>query len=95
MKITAPYPLFVDASGQPLEAGHVYIGTANLNPETSPISVYADAGFTIPLDQPLRTIGGHPVRNGSPTRVYVNAADYSITVRTSAGAMVYSEPSTA
>jgi len=79
--IVSPFPVFNDLDGTPLEAGYIYIGTANLNPEVSPISVFWDAARTVPAAQPIRTIGGYASRNGSPGNLYVNSDTYSITVR--------------
>lgn len=86
--ISSPYASFADTDGSPLNAGYVYIGTANLNPETNPLSIYWDSGLTIPAAQPLRTSNGFIVRNGTPAAVYV-ASDFSINVRNSSGALLY------
>jgi len=87
--ITTPLPLFADLDGSPLDSGFVYIGTAGANPQTSPVAVYFDSALTQPAAQPLRTSGGMIVGpGGAPRRVYVSADDYSITVRTKAGALV-------
>lgn len=92
MQIVAlPVPTFVDSSGQPLEAGSVYIGTINQNPETSPIAVYWDAALTQPAAQPIRTSGGMAMRNGTPSNLYAASA-YSMTVRNKNGALVYTFP---
>jgi hypothetical protein len=79
--IVSPFPVFNDLDGTPLEAGYIYIGTSNLNPEVSPINVFWDAALTVPAAQPIRTVGGYASRNGSPSRMYVSADTYSITVR--------------
>lgn len=78
--ILSPYPLFNDKDGYPLNDGYVYIGVAGQNPEISPISVYWDAAMTIPAAQPVRTSGGYPMRNGTPSTLYL-ASDCSMTVR--------------
>ena len=88
--IISPFPVFNDLDGTPLENGYIYIGQSNLNPETAPVNVYWDAARTIPAPQPIRTIGGFPSRNGSPSNVYVEADTYSITVRNSRRVFVYS-----
>lgn len=87
--IISPFPVFNDLDGTPLENGYIYIGQSNLNPETAPVNVYWDAARTIPAPQPIRTIGGFPSRNGSPSNVYVEADTYSITVRNSRRVFVY------
>ena len=88
IQVQPPYPAFAGADGQPLENGYIWIGTANLSPQTNPISVYWDDAKTIAAAQPIRTLNGYPVRNGTPTRFYV-ASDYSIQVLDSKGSVVY------
>lgn len=91
LSIQPTYPIFTDIDGQPLEAGFVWIGQANLDPQVNPINVYWDAALTIPAGQPIRTLGGYPSRNGTPARLYVNS-DYSIRVMNKNGSVVYSAP---
>lgn len=91
--VLAPYPIFADADGVPIENGKVYIGTVNLNPVTNPITVYWDSAATIPAAQPIRTIGGYPSRNGTPSKLYINADDCSISLYDQIGRLVYYEPS--
>lgn len=91
LSIQPTYPIFTDIDGQPLEAGYVWIGTANLDPQTNPINVYWDAALTILAPQPIRTLAGYPSRNGTPARLYVNS-DYSIRVMNKNGSVVYSAP---
>ena len=88
--IVSPFPVFNDLDGTPLEAGYIYIGTANLNPEASPVNVFWDAACTIPAAQPIRTVGGFASRNGSPSTAYTLASPYSITVRNKNHVFVYS-----
>ena len=79
-----PYQLFTDTDGTPLESGYIYIGEANLNPITNPITVSWDLAGLYPAAQPIRTIGGYPSRNGTPGILYVNAGafeDYSILIQ--------------
>lgn len=87
--INNPLPLFRGADGSALSNGYVYIGTANANPETSPVSVYWDAALTQGAAQPLRTSGGYIVRNGTPSPVFFSGSDCSMTVRDAHGAIVY------
>lgn len=91
LSIQPTYPIFTDIDGQPLEAGYVWIGTENLDPQTNPINVYWDAALTILAPQPIRTLAGYPSRNGTPARLYVNS-DYSIRVMNKNGSIVYSAP---
>lgn len=85
------FPIFTDIDGQPLEAGYIWLGVANLPTIGSPISVYWDADLTIPAALPIRTIGGYPANNGTPGRIYVNS-DYSIQVQNKTGSVIYSAP---
>jgi parallel beta-helix repeat protein len=91
LSIQPTFPIFTDLAGEPLEDGFVWIGTANLDPQTNPIAVYWDAALTIPAPQPIRTLAGYPARSGSPARLYVNS-DYSIRVMNRNGSTVYSAP---
>lgn len=91
LSIQPTYPIFTDIDGQPLEDGFVWIGTANLDPQVNPISVFWDAALTVPAAQPIRTLNGYPSNNGTPARLYVNS-DYSIRVMDKNGSVVYSAP---
>ena len=88
LSVEPPFPAFADASGQPLEDGYIWIGTVNLNPITNPIVVYWDSAKTITAVQPIRTSGGYPVYQGTPSRFYA-ASDYSIQVQNKNGTVVY------
>lgn len=88
IEVQPPYPAFAGADGQPLENGYIWIGVVNLSPQVNPINVYWDSALTIPAPQPIRTLNGYPVRNGTPARFYV-ASDYSIQVLDSKGSVVY------
>lgn len=82
LPIESPYPQFFDLDGSPLDAGYIYIGEQNQNPETSPVVVYWDEALTLPAPQPLRTLNGMISNSGTPAFVYA-AADYSMMVRNS------------
>lgn len=92
LSIQPTYPIFTDIDGQPLEAGYIWLGVANLDPQTNPITVYWDAALTILAPQPIRTLAGYPSNNGTPGRLYVDS-DYSIRVMNKNGSTVYSAPS--
>ena len=92
LSIQVPFPVFQDRDGQPLENGYVWIGVANLNPQTNPVVAYYDAALTIPAAQPLRTLNGYISRAGTPAQVYVDAVNFSILVQDSKGSMVYNFP---
>lgn len=88
LSIQPTYPIFTETDGQPLEDGYIWIGTANLDPQTNPINVYWDAALTQLAGQPIRTEGGYPVNSGTPARLYVNS-DYSIRVMNKNGSVIY------
>jgi hypothetical protein len=88
LSVEPPYPAFADTDGQPLEDGYINVGVVNLNPITNPIAAFFDAALTIPAAQPIRTLGGYPVYQGTPARFYVGS-DYSIQVLDKNGSIVY------
>ena len=89
--LQTPYVQFTELDGSPLDDGAVYIGTAGLNPQTNPITVYWDNAGTQPAAQPLATRSGVIARNGAPARVYISASSYSLMVRDKRGSLVASE----
>ena len=88
LSIQVPFPVFQDRDGQPLDNGYVWLGEPNLNPQTNPVVAYYDAALTIVAVQPIRTLNGYPVYQGTPSRFYVGS-DYSIQVLDSKGSVVY------
>jgi hypothetical protein len=88
LSIQPTFPIFTETDGQPLENGYIFIGAVNLNPIVNPIAAFFDAALTIPAVQPIRTLGGYPVYQGTPTRFYVGS-DYSIQVQDKNGSVVY------
>jgi hypothetical protein len=88
LSIQPPYPAFAGADGQPLENGYIWVGTVNLNPQVNQIAVYWDSALTIAAAQPIRTLNGYPVYQGTPARFYAGS-DYSIQVLDSKGTVVY------
>lgn len=86
-----PFPQFFDTDGKPLTDGRVYFGVAGQNPRTSPVAIYTDAAGTQPIAQPVRTLGGYPVRNGAPVNIFTPST-YSVAVYTSTGKLVAYAP---
>jgi hypothetical protein len=84
----APFPNYTGLDGGPLDTGKLYFGVANQEPTSHPISVFWDAAGLIPALQPIPTLNGYPVYNGTPAVVYVNAGDYSQSVYDSTGQLV-------
>lgn len=91
--VNTPIESFYGTDGKPLDNGYIYIGTANLNPETNPIAIYWDRDFTQPAANPVRTVSGYPSRNGIASRIYIplTTGAYSITVRESNNTLVFSK----
>jgi len=77
----APYTAIADIDGSPLDAGFLFFGEYGKDPELFPVEVFWDADFTVPAAQPIRTRNGYPVRNGSPTKVYLKTAEHSIAIK--------------
>lgn len=88
LSIQPPFPAFAGADGLPLENGYIWIGTVNLSPQINQIAIYWDSALTIAAVQPIRTLNGYPVYQGTPSRFYT-ASDYSIQVLDSKGSVVY------
>ena len=87
--VQSPYEIFSDTDGKPLESGYIYIGEANQNPITNPISIFWDANGLYPAAQPIRTIGGYPDRNGSPSMFFApTVEDYSLLINDKHGNQV-------
>lgn len=86
--VPPPFPVFTDTDGTPLENGYILIGVANLDPQGNPIAVYWDEAQTIPAAQPIRTLGGYPSYNGTPSNLYA-ATTFSIRVLNKNGSLVY------
>ena len=59
MSVGNPFKIFADTDGQPLDDGYVFIGTAGLNPQTNPITVYSDPALTLPVAQPIKIGRAH------------------------------------
>jgi len=89
-EVTSPFTVFFDRSGDPLDAGYIYIGLPGINPEVAPITVYWDSSLTTTAAQPIRTLAGYPSRNGSPSGIFVNQSLYSILIKDKNGTLIYS-----
>lgn len=87
--ITPFYDVFTDRSGKPLDNGSIWIGVANLDPQSNPIGVYWDEALSIPAAQPIKTLNGYPIRLGTPAKIYCNSTNYSLRVTDKIGAIVY------
>ena len=88
IKLEANFPQYFDVDGSALDGGSIYFGAAGMNPETSPIVVFSDQDGTLPVPQPLRTVGGSIVYGGANIHVFADVLDYSYTVRNKRGELV-------
>lgn len=75
--VNNPFPYFPDAGTN----GYIYIGEANQDAQTNPITVYRDEALTIPWAQPIRTLNGYPAYQGAQGEIYTAASSWSITVK--------------
>lgn len=91
-EIANPFPVFTDTNGEPLENGKIFIGVTGKNPETDPVAVFFDDALTAPAAQPIRTLGGYPSRDGTPTDLFIAQNSHSITVRDKNDEFVFSDP---
>ncbi|VVE59454.1 hypothetical protein PIN31009_05537 [Pandoraea iniqua] len=90
--LTNPVPIFIDLDGNPLNGGFIYVGVADTDPMTNPVSVYQDVERTIAMTQPLRTIDGMVAVNGKAKQVFVGANSFSLAVFDKQGRLVISLP---
>lgn len=88
IQVVAPFEIFTDVDGKPLEDGYLYIGQQSLDPETNPISVFWDEDLTQPATQPIRTKGGYPSNAGAQARFYVAQTNYSVRVKNKNGTAI-------
>ena len=91
-EVTAPFEIFRDTNGEPLENGQLYVGVSNLEPSSNQVQIYWDAALSIPATQPIRTISGYTVRQGTPSEIFLDdsLAPYSIKVLDKNSELVYS-----
>lgn len=92
LEVLNPIAQFSDTDGSPLQGGSLYIGVPNTDPTKNPISVYQDAGLTIPITQPIGTINGQPAVSGTPTQIFLGLGNptFSLAAFNAAGAMTLS-----
>lgn len=86
---TNPFGVFLGLDGRPLNGGDVYIGLANQDPETNPQQVYWDEDGLDSATQPLETLSGYIVDNGSVARFWTENNAYSIRVKDRLGNEVF------
>lgn len=87
--VAQPHLYMGDTTGRPLDAGKVYFGEPNKDPEFYPINVFYDEALTIPAMQPIRTKGGFMNASGQMVEVYATETTYSVKVLDSYGRQVF------
>ncbi len=85
-EITNPYPYFAEAGTN----GYIYVGTANMDAQTNPVTVYRDEARTIPWAQPIRTLSGYPAYLGAKAAIFTAEESVSLTVKDINGVTVSS-----
>lgn len=88
--ITNPFPYFPEAG----TGGFIYVGAANLDARTNPITVYRDEALTLPWAQPIRTVNGYPAYQGAKAGIYAAPTTVSLTVLDSQSRVVTNGMST-
>jgi len=78
--VAQPHLYMGDTTGRPLDAGKVYFGQPNKDPEFYPIDIYYDESLTVTAAQPIRTKGGFMNANGDMVEVYAAESEYSVKV---------------
>ena len=91
--VAQPHLYMGDTQGRPLDAGKVYFGEPNKDPELYPINVYYDEALTIAAPQPIRTMGGFMNANGQMVEVYAAETTYSVKVLDGYGRQVFYQAS--
>jgi len=92
-KVKNPFTTFIDRDGKPLENGKIYIGLYGQNPIIYPQNAYWDDAITSAAVQPIRTLNGYPVNNGTAAKIFV-ADRYSISVYNKNDELIYSSLNT-
>ena len=82
--IINPFPYFAEAG----TGGFIYVGVANQDARTNPITVYRDAALTLAWAQPIRTVDGYPAYQGAKAGIYASADTASLTVLDKNGNLV-------
>lgn len=90
--VAQPHLYMGDTQGRPLDAGKVYFGEPNKDPEYYPIDIFYDEALTIAAAQPVRTKGGFLNANGDMTEVFAAEIEYSVKVLDGYGRQVFYQP---
>jgi len=88
LPVETPFKTYTGLDGKPLDNGYVYFGQPDKDPIAHPVTVYWDVAGTLPAAQPLRTVNGYIIRNGTPANVFYDGP-YSELVKDSKGRQVY------
>lgn len=87
--VPQPHLYMGDTQGRPLDAGKVYFGEPNKDPELYPINVFYDEALTIAAPQPIRTMGGFMNASGQMVEIYAAETEYSVKVLDGYGREVF------
>lgn len=87
--VAQPHLYMGDTQGRPLDAGKVYFGEPNKDPEFYPINVFYDEALTIAAPQPIRTMGGFMNASGQMVEIYAAEIEYSVKVLDGYGRQVF------
>ncbi|MGM8938163.1 hypothetical protein ACS8E2_05655 [Psychrobacter glaciei] len=87
--VAQPHLYMGDTQGRPLDAGKVYFGEPNKDPELYPINVFYDEALTIAAPQPIRTQGGFMNASGQMVEIYAAETEYSVKVLDGYGRQVF------
>lgn len=90
-KFVSPFQTFLGLDNLPIALGKLYIGTANTNPITNPVSVYWNAEATIPAPNPIRIKNGMIYNNNTPAVLFVTG-DVSFAILDESGEVIVNYP---
>lgn len=89
IEITQPFINILDTDGTPLQNGSLYFGVSGQNPIANPQVVYWDSAGTIPASQPISTLNGYPVRDGTVSVIYIGVSSYSFAIYNKKNILIY------
>jgi len=87
--ILPPSLPYLDLDGNAIQSGFIWFGVAGSEASSNPIVVYWDRVLTQPASQPIGILNGYTYRAGTMANVFVNANDYSITIRNKKNEVVF------
>lgn len=96
-RLTNPIPIWIDGRGALVDAGYIYVGEADTDPEVegNQLDLYLDQDLNVPIAQPLRTLGGMIVSGANAVQVFFAESDAAVRVLDANGQLVSYTPSIA